>query len=66
MDYPNRFAAIVPKGFILDLSKLEGMVDLPIRAMVGAGVTLGESLPKVHSSKFHTFRPPFAPENSIA
>lgn len=36
MNYPNRFAAIVPKGFIPDLSKIEGMVDLPIWAMVGS------------------------------
>ena len=35
MHYPDRFAAIIPKGFIPDLSKLDGMVDLPIWAMVG-------------------------------
>ena len=35
MNYPDRFAAIVPKGFIPDLSKIDGMVDLPIWAMVG-------------------------------
>ena len=35
MNYPDRFAAIIPKGFIPDLSKIEGMVDLPIWAMVG-------------------------------
>ena len=35
MNYPDRFAAIIPKGFIPDLSKINGMVDLPIWAMVG-------------------------------
>ncbi|MEN8716687.1 MAG: dienelactone hydrolase family protein [Verrucomicrobiales bacterium] len=35
MNYPERFAAISPKGFIPDLSKIKGMVDLPIWAMVG-------------------------------
>ena len=35
MHYPDRFAAIIPKGFIPDLSKIDGMVDLPIWAMVG-------------------------------
>ena len=35
MNYPDRFAAISPKGFIPDLSKIDGMVDLPIWAMVG-------------------------------
>lgn len=35
MNYPDRFAAIIPKGFIPDLSKIDGMVDLPIWAMVG-------------------------------
>ncbi|MEM7143508.1 MAG: dienelactone hydrolase family protein [Verrucomicrobiota bacterium] len=35
MNYPERFAAITPKGFIPDLSKIDGMVDLPIWAMVG-------------------------------
>lgn len=35
MNYPDRFAAIIPKGFIPDLTKLDGMVDLPIWAMVG-------------------------------
>jgi predicted peptidase len=35
MNYPDRFAAIIPKGFIPDLSKIEGMVDLPVWAMVG-------------------------------
>ena len=35
MTHPDRFAAIIPKGFIPDLSKLDGMVDLPIWAMVG-------------------------------
>jgi len=35
MNYPDRFAAIIPKGFIPELSKIEGMVDLPIWAMVG-------------------------------
>lgn len=35
MHYPDRFAAIIPKGFIPDLSKVDGMVDLPIWAMVG-------------------------------
>lgn len=35
MSSPERFAAIVPVAFIADLSKLEGMVDLPIWAMVG-------------------------------
>lgn len=35
MNYPDRFAAIIPKGFIPDLSKLEGMANLPIWAMVG-------------------------------
>ncbi|MGI9465514.1 MAG: dienelactone hydrolase family protein [Rubripirellula sp.] len=35
MTSPERFAAIIPKGFIPDLSKLEGMVQLPIWAMVG-------------------------------
>ena len=68
MNFPERFAPTVPKGFIPDLSKLDGMAGLPIRemAMAGAGVALGDSLPKPHSSKSHAFRPPFAPENSIA
>lgn len=35
MNYPDRFAAIIPKGFIPDLSKIKGMVELPIWAMVG-------------------------------
>ena len=35
MNYPDRFAAIIPKGFIPDLSKIDGMLDLPIWAMVG-------------------------------
>ena len=35
MNYPDRFAAIIPKGFIPDLSKINSMVDLPIWAMVG-------------------------------
>ena len=35
MNYLDRFAAIIPKGFIPDLSKIDGMVDLPIWAMVG-------------------------------
>ena len=35
MTSPNRFAAIIPKAFIPDVSKLKGMVDLPIWAMVG-------------------------------
>ncbi len=35
MHKPDRFAAIIPKGFIPDLSKAEAMVDLPIWAMVG-------------------------------
>ena len=35
MNHPDRFAAIIPKGFIPDLSKIDGMVDLPIWAMVG-------------------------------
>ena len=35
MNYPNRFAAIIPKGFIPDLSRIQGMVNLPIWAMVG-------------------------------
>ena len=35
MASPHRFAAIIPKAFIPDLSKLEGMVELPIWAMVG-------------------------------
>ena len=35
MRSPERFAAIIPKAFIPDLSKLQGMVDLPIWAMVG-------------------------------
>lgn len=35
MNYPERFAAIIPKGFIPDLSEIESMVDLPIWAMVG-------------------------------
>ncbi|MAI72458.1 MAG: hypothetical protein CMM01_16335 [Rhodopirellula sp.] len=35
MNYPDRFAAIIPKGFIPDLSKIDGMVNLPIWAMVG-------------------------------
>ena len=33
--HPDRFAAIIPKGFIPDLSKIDGMVRLPIWAMVG-------------------------------
>ena len=36
MASPGRFAAIIPKGFIPDLSGIEEMVDLPIWAMVGA------------------------------
>jgi len=35
MHHPDRFAAIIPKGFIPDLSKIDGIVDLPIWAMVG-------------------------------
>jgi predicted peptidase len=35
MHHPNRFAAIIPKGFIPDLSKIDGMTELPIWAMVG-------------------------------
>ena len=35
MHYPDRFAAIIPKGFIPDLSRINSMVDLPIWAMVG-------------------------------
>lgn len=35
MASPDRFAAIIPKAFIPDLSKLGAMVDLPIWAMVG-------------------------------
>ena len=35
MSSPKRFAAIIPVAFIADLSKLKGMVDLPIWAMVG-------------------------------
>lgn len=35
MNYPDRFAAIIPMGFIPDLSKIDDMVDLPIWAMVG-------------------------------
>lgn len=35
MHDPDRFAAVIPKGFIPDLSKIDGMVDLPIWAMVG-------------------------------
>ena len=35
MNYPHRFAAIIPKGFIPDLTKIDGMIDLPIWAMVG-------------------------------
>lgn len=36
MASPGRFAAIIPKGFIPDLSGLKGMVELPIWAMVGS------------------------------
>lgn len=36
MTSPDRFAAIIPKGFIPDLSGIEKMVDLPIWAMVGS------------------------------
>ena len=32
---PGRFAAIIPKGFIPDLTDIRGMVDLPLWAMVG-------------------------------
>ena len=35
MTSPKRFAAIIPKGFIPDLSAIDGMVTLPIWAMVG-------------------------------
>ncbi len=35
MTSPERFAAIIPKGFIPDLSGIEGMAKLPIWAMVG-------------------------------
>jgi len=35
MSSPKRFAAIIPVAFIADQSKLQGMVDLPIWAMVG-------------------------------
>ena len=35
MNYPKRFAAIIPKAFIPDVSKIDGMVDLPIWSMVG-------------------------------
>ena len=36
MTSPDRFAAIIPKGFIPDLSGIDRMVELPIWAMVGA------------------------------
>ncbi len=35
MASPGRFAAIIPKGFIPDLTDIRGMVDLPLWAMVG-------------------------------
>lgn len=35
MASPKRFAAIIPKAFIPDLSGIKGMVQLPIWAMVG-------------------------------
>jgi len=35
MNSPERFAAIIPKAFIPDLSGLDAMVELPIWAMVG-------------------------------
>ena len=35
MASPKRFAAIMPKAFIPDLSGIQGMVKLPIWAMVG-------------------------------
>ncbi|MDG2488976.1 MAG: dienelactone hydrolase family protein [Roseibacillus sp.] len=35
MASPERFAAIIPKAFIPDLSGIKGMVQLPIWAMVG-------------------------------
>lgn len=35
MASPERFAAIIPKGFIPDLSGIDGMVKLPLWAMVG-------------------------------
>jgi len=35
MASPERFAAIIPKGFIPDLSGIKGMVKVPIWAMVG-------------------------------
>ena len=35
MASPKRFAAIIPKAFIPDLSGIKGMVKLPIWAMVG-------------------------------
>lgn len=35
MHSPKRFAAIIPKGFIPNLSAIEKMVELPIWAMVG-------------------------------
>jgi predicted peptidase len=35
MASPDRFAAIIPKAFIPDMSGLAGMVELPLWAMVG-------------------------------
>jgi len=35
MTSPERFAAIIPQGFIPDLASIKGMIKLPIWAMVG-------------------------------
>lgn len=43
MNSPHRFAAIVPKGFIPNLTKLDQMVSLPIWAMVGSNDTRARS-----------------------
>ena len=43
MHSPERFAAIIPKGFIPDLSRIQGMTQLPIWAMVGTN----DSKPRV-------------------
>lgn len=43
MASPERFAAVIPKAFIPDLSSIDGMVKLPLWAMVG----MKDSKPRV-------------------
>ncbi len=52
MKSPKRFAAIVPMAFIPDLGKIDGMVDLPIWAMVGTEdkKARSEGIPKMEKA----------------